>query len=163
MAVVTTFDEWFEMEYGRVLAAAELACGGDRHRAEDVTVDAFVVALERWDEVSEMEAPVAWTTRVAINKARRRWRRGLRRNELEVKAASADGVAPREPDIDLARTIETLPRRQRDAVMLRYLDDLTQSEVAASLDVAPGTAAATLHHAKRNLLVKMKAIGRHGI
>src|ERR687892_2598190 len=52
---------------------------------------------------------------------------------------------------DVWDALAALPSRQREAIALRYLLDLTQADVADAMGVAPGTAAATLHAARRNL------------
>jgi len=49
-----------------------------------------------------------------------------------------------------------LPFRQRQALALRYLLGMTQAEVADAMGVAPGTAAATLHAARRNLAGRLR-------
>ena len=46
--------------------------------------------------------------------------------------------------------------RQRAAVVLRYVEDLPQSAIADALDIAPGTVAATLSHARRNLRIELE-------
>ncbi len=163
MAEPLNFDEWFKAQYGRVLAAALIATGGDRSLAEDATADAFAKALDRWPRVSAMASPTGWTIRVAVNRSRRRWNRNRRRADLEELTATQESSAlPIEVDVELLAAIDRLPRRQREAIVLRYVEDLTQREVASKLGIAPGTAAATIHSARRNLSTMMKAAGRDG-
>ncbi len=76
------YDDWYRTEYPRVLAAVTVVCGSRSARVEDATTDAFVKALERWEHVSHMDSPTGWVTRVAINKARRSFRRAGRLAEL---------------------------------------------------------------------------------
>ncbi len=108
-----------------------------------------------------MSSPIGWTIQVALNKSRRRWKRSRRGHALESLGAATTPEPFAEVDLDLIAAIERLPRRQRDALVLRYVEGLTQGEVARELGIAPGTAAATIHHAKRNLAKEMKAIGRN--
>jgi RNA polymerase sigma factor (sigma-70 family) len=53
--------------------------------------------------------------------------------------------------IDLQRALAALPRRQREATVLRYYLDLDVREVAAALRMSEGTAKTTLHRARRAL------------
>jgi RNA polymerase sigma factor (sigma-70 family) len=53
----------------------------------------------------------------------------------------------------LREAIVGLPPRQRAAIVLRYLADLSIAEVAAAMDCAEGTVKATLHQALRSLRI----------
>ena len=55
------------------------------------------------------------------------------------------------PAIELWQAVGDLPRRQREAVVLRYIGDLTEAQTALAMGIAPGTAAATLSAARRSL------------
>lgn len=52
--------------------------------------------------------------------------------------------------------VRRLPRRQREAIALRYVLDLSEGEVAAVMGVATGTASATLVTARRALAAALK-------
>ena len=52
--------------------------------------------------------------------------------------------------------IATLPARQREAVVLRYLADLSVKDVAEAMGCAVGTVKATLNHALRTLRVELE-------
>ena len=127
-----------------------LATGADRSRAEDAVNDAFVTTYERWDRVGGLESPAAWVTKVAINNAKRNFRirhRRIRQMQGLVPTASTDF----EIDHDLWNAVRQLPRRQREALALRYVEDMSQAQIAEHLGIAEGTAAASLNHARKNL------------
>ena len=150
------FDSWYRSEHKNVLAVVTMLCGQDHARAEDATNDAFVKALERWPSVREMESPGGWVTRVAVNKAKRSLRlRGRRIRQLD---ANKVAVEDRHLDGELWRAVKELPARQRHALILRYIDDYSQKQIAAELDIAPGTAAATLSQARTNLRAEIGEI-----
>ena len=69
-----SFDGWYRSEHPRLLALLTVAAG-DPDVGREITSEAFVRALERWDRVGEMDAPAAWTYRVGVNLLRRRLRR----------------------------------------------------------------------------------------
>lgn len=144
------FEDWYVREYPRVLAAVTVhARDGDL--AEEVTAEAFVRALERWERVSGMRSAGGWVHRVAMNLLRRR----KRRRGLEAALLQRDrvDVPPASPEVDPAlwQAVRALPRRMREAVALRYIADLTEAEVAERMGIAPGTVAATLHRARGRL------------
>lgn len=149
MAHNNDFDIWYRSEHSRVLAAVLVVCGSDRATAEDATSDAFVKALERWSSVSTMASPTGWTIQVATNNVRRRLRRRSRRTELEEAAYTEHYESV--PDRHIWETLKQLSPQQRAALVFRYAEDLTQAQTAEALGVAPGTAAATLNHARSRL------------
>jgi RNA polymerase sigma-70 factor (ECF subfamily) len=146
------FTSWYERTYPRVMAAIRTQVH-DLESARDATDEAFVRALERWSRVSQMDAPELWTYRVAVNTARRAGRREGRERGLWRRATQGqrDQVIAPDPDPLLWDAVGSLPERQREAIVLRYLLDLPQDQVADAMGIAPGTAAATLNHARRAL------------
>jgi RNA polymerase sigma-70 factor (ECF subfamily) len=151
---VDDFDAFFERNYGSVLRAVAFAIA-DAARAEDAVQEAFARGLRRWRSVSAMEQPVAWIYVVAVNVARRDWRRASRR-EIHGRAATApDHSGPVTTAVDLHEALLALTPRQRSAVVLRYLADLSTKDVAAALGCAEGTVKATLHQALAKLRVEL--------
>jgi RNA polymerase sigma-70 factor (ECF subfamily) len=148
--VASGFEAWYAREFPRVRATLALAVG-DAGLAEEATAEAFARALARWPRVSAADSAAAWVYTVALNEVRSR----LRRMRLERRWAQRQRVEsaspPREPDDQLWQAVATLPARARTAVVLRYVADLTEAEVAAAMGVARGTVAATLHQARRRL------------
>lgn len=144
------FDRWYCREHKRVLAAVIMIIGGDdRQRCEDAVNDAFVKAIEKWDYVAQMNSPRGWVTKVAVNNAKRSLRlRGQRVRRLHEEQV---GVEDRHSDPELWNAVSALPPRQRRALVMRYIEDLTQEQVAVDMGITPGAAAATLNQARRNL------------
>ena len=152
----SAFDEFYEAYFDRVARALVLA-GADRESAWDATQEAFARALRRWRTVHEMDRPDGWVYVVAMNELRDRWRRDERnratsQEETEVVADNTGSVATRLSVRDL---IATLPPRQRQAVVLRYLADLPLADVADAMGCAVGTAKATIHQALQHLRVEL--------
>lgn len=145
------FEPWYRDEYPRVVRALFLI-GRDRELAVDAASEAFARALERWGRVSTMASPAGWTYTVGLNVLRRY----LRRSRLEriFFRRSADPFPEfQEGHAELWDALSTLPFRERTAVVLHYLLDLPQREVAEVMGVAPGTVAAALHSARNRLRV----------
>ncbi|HZE17228.1 MAG TPA: sigma factor, partial [Mycobacterium sp.] len=70
----SSFEHWYCHTYPSVLSALVLAVG-DTDVAAEAAADAFAKALERWERVGSMDSPTGWTYTVALNLARRRYRR----------------------------------------------------------------------------------------
>lgn len=147
------FDEFFAANYDSVARTLTVVTG-DRELAEDAAQEAFTRALRRWRSVRAMARPSGWVYVVAMNHIRDRHRRARRSApvELEGSADPIGGVATR---LSLRDAIATLPPRQREAVVLRFLADLSVADVADAMGCAVGTAKATLHHAMAALRVEL--------
>jgi RNA polymerase sigma factor (sigma-70 family) len=148
----------FEVWYLRVrtpMHSALSAWCGSADAAADALDEAFVRGLERWSRVSVMSSPEGWIWRTATNHVRRVARRRGRELDLLVagRSVTGEGHEPAPADVDLQRAILQLAPRQRTAVVLHYLADLSTVEVAAAMGVATGTVHATLHQARERLAV----------
>jgi len=152
---VDDFERFFEQHYGAMVRAISLAIG-DAGRAEDLTQEAFARAFRHWSKVSMLERPVAWVYVVALNAERKRWKR-------DRNAPVPDPVPVSVPDVSgsvvhtivVRDALDRLAPRQRAAVVLRYLGDLTVADIAEVMACAEGTVKATLHQALKNLRVDL--------
>lgn len=155
-----SFAEWYEAEHPVVLAVVA-ASFGNRDLALDATSEAFARAWEKWGRVSSMERPTAWTVRVAMNEAKRQ----LRRASVEWLRARRVNTETRPTDVDLPdwsvwAAVGDLPERQRLAVALRHIGDLTEPEIARIIGVSRGTVSSTLRAAHASLRTDL---GEHGM
>jgi RNA polymerase sigma factor (sigma-70 family) len=115
--------------------------------------EAVARAWERSQRGERIESLPAWVTRAAVNLSRSRWRR------MRVEARSREQLAPAarpegavsDARIDVRRALAALPRRQREATVLRYYLGLDVREVAEALGVTEGTAKTTLFRARQAL------------
>lgn len=130
-----TFDTWFEHTYRQVLGAMLLSFG-DRDLAEEAAQEAFARAYERWERVSRMDRPTSWVFVVATNVARR----GLRRRAKEALLfwrPEPPTTTPDQTGLELWDVVRTLPERERMAIVLRYVGDLSEKEVARAMGITP--------------------------
>lgn len=139
------FESWYRAAHPALVTALAVATG-DADVAADSVDEALARALPRWAGLSD---PAAWTYRVALNVARRR----LRRRSMEqrilrhtVPAAHLPG-----PTGELWLLVAELPARQREAIALRHVAHLTETQVAAAMGVARGTVSSTLRAAHASL------------
>jgi RNA polymerase sigma factor (sigma-70 family) len=142
------FEDFYRSHHPRLVATL-LVTTGDLDVARDSVDEAFARALACWDRVATMASPAGWTYRVALNVARRRFRR----RQLEMRIARRR-VAPVDlpPAVDeTQRLVADLPPRQRTAIVLRYVADLTEPEIARAMGIRRSTVSATLAAARARL------------
>lgn len=141
----------FRANYARLVRTLTLACG-DREQAADAVQESFVRAHTRWRTIGHYDDPVGWVRRVAINLLRDDHRRTVRKGRAVARLAAEPAVvaAPAEPS-GLDELLDALPRQQRIAVALFYVDDLSVAEVAAAMDIAEGSVKSHLHDARQRL------------
>jgi RNA polymerase sigma factor (sigma-70 family) len=145
------FEECFDELY-RLAYRVSFRILGDRGDAEDVAQESLARAHDRWARL--MAQPQGWVVRVATNLAIDRYRRRSRRVTGERELSLVDAhLAER---MDLARAIGRLPRRQREVVVLRYLADWSEADVARALACSPGTVKV---HAFRGLAALRSVLG----
>jgi RNA polymerase sigma-70 factor (ECF subfamily) len=147
--------EFLHTAYPRLVAAVALACGS-RPAAEDAVQEALLRSWERSEKGQEIDSLEAWVTTVAMNLSRS----GLRRLRSERRARTRLAV-PRslEPDaerLDVERALSTLPRRQREAVVLRYYLQLDTREIAGALGINEGSVKSTLFRARAALAAALE-------
>jgi RNA polymerase sigma-70 factor, ECF subfamily len=117
--------------------------GGRADVAEESVAEAFARAAARWGELRD---PVAWLYRVAFNVAI---------DELRHERRPRDGRSqvvppPSEPG-ELFDAMRRLPPRQRAAMVLFYVNDLSVAEVATRMGVARPTVRVHLTQGRRRL------------
>jgi RNA polymerase sigma-70 factor (sigma-E family) len=120
---------------------------GDREEAEDIAQEACIRACQRWRRLSEGGYAAPWVVRVSTNLALDRWRR-LRCAERYLDYAPGTTAPVDALRVDLHRALESLPRRQREVVVLRYVADMPEADVALQLRCSIGTVKT---HASRGL------------
>lgn len=145
------FEALFAAHYERLVRTLSLVAG-DAEAAADAVQEAFVKAHLRWRTVSGYDDPIGWVRRVAINQIRDGHRRRVRKDRALLRLASRDrnDSAPVEID-EFDRLLATLPKQQRAATALFYVDGLSIAEIAVALDLAEGSVKSHLHDARRRL------------
>jgi RNA polymerase sigma-70 factor (ECF subfamily) len=130
----------------------------DPEMAADMTQDAFIKAYKNYDTLEKPENARAWlyqiAHRVALDEIRRRkiirflpWT-----GESKGSAPSAEHlVMDARLSGDMQRALARIPERQRAALLLAELHDLTGLELAAALGVSHVAARALLTRARESL------------
>lgn len=150
------FADWYRDQHPRLITTLTVVTGDSQLSAEAVD-EAFVRALERWHRVAAMVSPAGWTYRTALNVLRRRRRRLVLEERLHRQRAMRDSAVspPADWSPEVWDALRRLPERERTAVALRYVADLTTEDIARAMRIAPGTVGSTLHSARHRLSVAL--------
>ena len=135
-------DHDFELAFDGLFKVAYRAAYpiiGNREEAEDCAQEACARALVRWAMIADHAEP--FVARVAINQAIDRGRKLTRGKRIVIESPEwgTDEHAAFERRRILVEALSKLPRRQREAVALRYLADLPERDVAEALGWSLGT------------------------
>jgi RNA polymerase sigma-70 factor (ECF subfamily) len=126
-----------ERHYDRCVRLA-LHIVGNREDAEDAVQDTFLRAYRYLSGYQERERFAAWLYRILVNQCRsalaRRRRVEAPLPDWERAPVDVDAEQPVEREAmreELARALALLPPEQREAVVLKFGEDLTYDEMAA--------------------------------
>jgi RNA polymerase sigma-70 factor (ECF subfamily) len=130
--------------------------GGPKVDAEDAAHDVMVIVLTRLDGVRETEHFSSWlfgvTRRVLASHRRvawvRRWMPGIMPEAIDPTAGPAQRSELSETSRRVQSALEELPEAQREVLVLCDLEDRTDTEVAAMLQIPVGTARSRLRLAR---------------
>ena len=123
--------------------------------AEDLVQEALLKAARRWRLVLAADRPEAYVRRIIVNEYNS-WRR-LRRNSETPTGHVPDRAGLEATETALVerdamwRALAGLPRRQRAAVVLRFYEDLSDTQVADVLGCSPATARSLTSRALQSL------------
>lgn len=142
----TEFQAFVAGRWPRLMRTAFLLTG-EQHAAEDLVQTTLEKVYVAWRRVVAADEPEAYVRRIMINTHARRYRRKLReflapRGEdaaltYEV-ADTGDRIAQADDRHTLLKALAALPARQREAVVLRYWEDLTETQTAEAMGCSIG-------------------------
>ncbi|MCT2585060.1 SigE family RNA polymerase sigma factor [Actinophytocola gossypii] len=126
-----------------LLRTAYLLCGGDHAAAEDLLQEVLERVYPRWRRIRDRAEP--YVRAALVNAATNRWRRRSRRvaeTPLVWDGPHPAVAGPEQHVLDrdrVVRALATLPPRMRAVLVLRFFDDLSESDTAAALRCGVGT------------------------
>ena len=118
----------------------------DRNGAEDIVQEAFIRLFNASDRIVDRSKSVAYVRSIVLNLARDHNRRGLM--SLRHQDAMIDRRDPEQPDEQVTRdesqaeileALAALSPRQRDCLVLRYYLELSETEIAGTLQISPNS------------------------
>jgi RNA polymerase sigma-70 factor (sigma-E family) len=138
------FEDFVRARSSSLLRTAFLLTGQNQAEAEDLLQIALERAYRHWRRISGLEQPELYVRRVLVNASADRRRRLARRPELPLPAVpegpvTSDPVAAVADRDFLLRALAKLPPRQRAVLVLRYFDDMSESQTAQMLGCSLST------------------------
>jgi RNA polymerase sigma-70 factor (sigma-E family) len=128
----------------------------NRADAEDLVQAALAKTFQAWDRIEDYKALDGYVRRAMVNTHISWWRR-RRVEEYPTDdipdRAVADHADGSELHESLRRALDRLPSRMRAAVVLRYYEDMTESEIAEILGISQGTVKSTVSRAVAKLRI----------
>ncbi|AQZ67465.1 Sigma-70, region 4 type 2 [[Actinomadura] parvosata subsp. kistnae] len=122
-----------------LLRVAYLACG-DETEAEDLLQTALERTYRKWDRIRH-DSPEPYVRRVIVNAAISRARRRAILKIIPMHSPPDTPARTDDPDLQhvLREALRALPPRQRAVVVLRYWEDLSETQTAEVLGCSVGT------------------------
>ncbi len=145
-------EDVFEHDYDRLVQALTIVAG-DKETAADAVQEAFVRLVRDWGHLGAYENPAAWVRRVALNlihdHQRSVWRQARLLLRIEQQPPAREGASAMAEEV--WEQLRALPLKQRTALALYYVGDLTEREAADVMHVSEGTVKQHLHRARQTL------------
>jgi RNA polymerase sigma-70 factor (sigma-E family) len=155
-------EELYQRESTSLVRLARLFTD-DRNAAEDLVQEAFIRLFHSAHRIQDEARVAAYLRSIVLNLARDHNRRGLM--SLRHQEAMVDRSVPIQPDEEVVRTsgqaaildaLRNLSPRQRDCLVLRFYMELSESEIASTLDISPNSVKT---HCRRGLAAMAEALG----
>ncbi|GII59043.1 RNA polymerase sigma factor [Planotetraspora thailandica] len=156
-------DPEFETDFRRFVVGTSAALfrtayllTGDRWAAEDLVQTALAKTAAKWDTIRDPEAVEGYVRRVMYNEQVSSWRRRFR-GFHEVPTDSPPEVADRghEDAVELRQAMRTalarLTPRQRTILVLRYFEDMSETEISSVLGIGVGSVRSQIHRSLERL------------
>jgi len=156
------FGAWMVARQPALLRTAYLLTG-DHHSAEDLVQLTLAKVYLSWDKVQRREVIDAYARRILVNENNSIWRRAWKKREVTI-----DEVPERVPFHDtydegqssrLWSFVQTLPKKQRAVIVLRYYEELSEAETAELLGISVGTVKSQASRALATLRASAPAAG----
>jgi RNA polymerase sigma-70 factor (sigma-E family) len=150
-AAASLLEAVFRARYAKLVGVARLLVDGPAE-AEEVVQEAFARTYARAPRLGTADEATAYVQRVVVNLCRDTLRhRAVVRRQVAPPAATVPGaertVLLDEDQRQLTEAVRSLPRRQRECVVLRYLLELSTAETARTLGIAEGSVKSHLSRA----------------
>src|SRR3954470_19129041 len=135
------FTAYLEARQGRLLRTAYLLTG-DQHQAEDLLQTSLAKLYLAWDRVRERGNVDAYVRRIMVNENNSLWRRPWKRREHasdDLPEGGFHDVYDEGLGAAVWEVVQTLPKKARAFVVLRYYEQLSEAETADVLGISVGT------------------------
>lgn len=137
---------------------------GEHALAEDVLQEVFIIIYRKLGWLENPKLFRAWAYRIASRETFRRiqmekrWTQQIRDEEILERISSDEKNEIYEPELiaKIPDLLEEISPASRAVIVLHYLEEMSLSETAEILDIAPGTAKSRLAYGLESLRKKLK-------
>ncbi|PGL70652.1 RNA polymerase sigma factor [Bacillus sp. AFS055030] len=147
--IINNKDDFYRLAYSYVKNSED---------AVDILQDSIHKAISSKDKLKNEQSLKSWFYRIVVNTSLdflRKQKKVTVMDEETIELYSS-GQDDNYTDIDLERSLESLPTKYRAVIVLRYFEDLKIEEVAEILQESPNTIKTRLYKALEILRIKMK-------
>jgi RNA polymerase sigma factor (sigma-70 family) len=126
----------------------------DSAMAQDLAQEAFLIG---WRDLRRLRDPSlfrAWVTGIAVNLSRR----AVRGSAREAPRSPPEPAADLDRDLAVRTAVGTLPRRLREAIVLRFYGGFTEAQIGAALGIPAGTVKSRLARARAPLADELRDV-----
>jgi len=146
----------------------------DKDDADDLTQEVFIKAYQSFPKFKMESAFSTWLYRISVNASLNKIRKTSGRSFFQRLGSVFSGEDKNDPlfsasDMEdpenilirqehfhwLQKALDSLPGKQRTAIILSKYDDLPQKEIAEIMDITEGAVEALLQRAKKNLRTRL--------
>lgn len=156
------FGRMVEVHGPYVARLAQRLLGWDPE-VEDVVQDVFARAWQKRGQLREPDKLSGWLAAITVNTARSRLRRRkiqrafllnmgrVRQAEPYEEAEAGESLEREEVGRQVREAVNALPQRDKEVLVLRYLEHMTVGEVAEALGLRVNAVEVRLHRARKRL------------
>ena len=143
MKVPLDFEGFCHEVYLPLVRMLTLYCG-DPEVARDIAQESMIKVSSRWRTVQQMDNPRGWTWKVSINLANSHFRRKkIEQRSYRALGHSSQDLVHEDRDVSLEVSVrsmlQALSPRQREAIVLRYYQDMPVAEASEVMGCSPST------------------------
>ncbi len=172
-------------DYGtQILRFCMMYLGGDQYLAEDAAQETFLAVFQNYGTFKQESSELTWITRIAINKCK-----NIRRKkffQLEIPGLQTESSNPGHTGLDalgqmglspyhwssiaeerpennpiLSSSIQNLPPKEREAILLYYYQELQVHEIASLCNIKENTVRQRLKRGRDKLKSMLEELGIH--
>ena len=129
---------------------------GDLETARDLVQDAFVRLFGRYRDLRDADHFEAYLRRTVVNLSKNHYRASARARTFQAGQRPDDPTSEDDPNDDMRVALMRLPERQRAAVALRYLEDLSEQQAADAMDTTVPALKSLTHRGIKALREQME-------
>jgi RNA polymerase sigma-70 factor (sigma-E family) len=158
------FSAWMTARQPSLHRTAYLLAG-DHHTAEDLVAATLAKVYLAWHKIERRESVDGYARRVLVNEHNSLWRRPWKKREVtRDEVPEQAGVRDHYDEGrrgELWELVQHLPRKQRAVIVLRYYEELSESEIADALGISAGTVKSQASRAMATLRTHAAESGIH--